>query len=690
MTPGRRAPRFRGSKIFAVGRTEQHQVADRPRSAWLADLAIGSLLTIAYIVLARFGLALHAINMFASLVWAPTGLSLAAMLLLGTRFWPCIALGAVIANVWTGAPLPVALGMGAGNTLEALLGAYALRRIPGFRSSLDRLVDVIGLIVLAAVGSSLVSATIGVGSLALGGVITPDRFLATWRAWWLGDAIGDLIFAPLLLTWAPPRDVPARPARRLEAALLAVSLALVSVFLFDATRDGMASLLAPFLVWASIRFEQRGAARSMFFVSAVAIWATSRGHGPFVRDSVESSLFLLQAFMALTAGTFLVLGAVTAERRRAKEEAEAASQTKDRFLATLSHELRTPLTPILALSSVLENSGTLPGEERSQMEVIRRNAELEAGLIDDLLDLTRISRGQLHVASEPVALSAALERVIDLCQREAASQGVLIERDGAFADVTVRADPARLHQILWNILKNAVEFTPRGGRILLRTEKTAPDRVAVEVRDTGAGIEPSEIGRIFEPFETAGPRTRGLGLGLSISRALAEAQGGTLTATSGGQGRGATFRIELETLPGFAPPARPEPALTRPFHVETRRILLVEDHADTLRAARALLEELACDVVATASVREALAAVEEQEFDLVLSDLGLPDGNGLELMAYLRDRYGLSGIAVTGYGMEEDLRRSREAGFVDHLVKPITFARLENAIDRFFDQRQAL
>ena len=665
------------------------QSLHRTRPAILTDLATGVLLTVAYVVLARFGLSLHAINVFATLVWVPSGLALAAMLVLGTRFWPSIALGAAIANLLTGAPWPAALAIGAGNALEAVLGAWALSRIPDFRRSLDRLTDVIGLIVLAAVGSCTVSATIGVSALALAGLVAPDRIPTTWGAWWLGDAIGDLIVAPLILTWISTPDVPARRSRRLEAAALAVAMAAGSVFIFDATRGGMATLLAPLLVWAAIRFEQRGAALATFFVAAVAIWGTARGHGPFARDSIQSGLFDLQAFMAVAAATFLVLGAATAERRRAKEEAEAASRAKDRFLAALSHELRTPLTPILALSSVLEKSPALPASVRSQLEVVRRNAELEARLIDDLLDLTRISRGKLLVSLEPVGLIDALESVIEICQREAASKGVLIERDGVLADACVRADPSRLRQIFWNVVKNAVEFTPRGGRILLRTVPLGARRIAVEVQDTGAGIDPSDLGRIFEPFEQAGPKSRGLGLGLSISRALAEAQSATLTAQSGGQGRGATFRLELEVLPGLVRTPSPYPQRAGGFTLERRRVLLVEDHIDTLRAARALLAELACEVVAASSVGEALAAAQTHTFDLVLSDLGLPDGNGLELMAHLRERYGLSGIAVTGYGMEEDLRRSGEAGFVDHLIKPITFARLESALDRFFDRRSS-
>ena len=658
------------------------------KTSLLTDLATGALLTAAYVVLARVGLTIHAVNVFATLVWAPTGLSLAALLLLGPRFWPSITLGAVIVNLWAGAPLGAALGIGAGNTLEALFAVYALRRLPGFRSSLDRVVDVLGLIILAAVCSSAISATIGVGSLVLGGVMAPERVPVTWRAWWLGDAIGDLIVAPLLLTWVTPHEGIRRPSRIPESLALGACLVLASLHRFQSSY-GIVSLLGPVLVWAALRFEQRGAARAVFVVTAIAVWATARGQGPFVRDSIVSGLFDLQAFMAVTAGTFLVLGAAISERRRARDEAEAANRSKDRFLATLSHELRTPLTPVLALSSVLEKSGTLPPETRAQLEVVRRNAELEAQLIEDLLDLTRISRGSLRVAAVPVGLAEALEQAVELCQREASSQGVLIEREGEFADVTVRADPARLRQILWNVLKNAVEFSPRGGRIVLRTIRRGAQRVAVEIRDGGVGIEPSELGRIFEPFEDAGPRTRGLGLGLSISRALAEAQGGSLTASSGGPGLGATFRIELEVLPGIAPLPSKVPAASPGLRLQARRVLLVEDHADTLRAAHALLSELGCEVVAASSVREALAAAHDQTFDLVLSDLGLPDGNGLELMMNLREQYGLSGIAVTGYGMEDDLRRSREAGFIDHLVKPITFARLESAIDRFFDERDS-
>jgi PAS domain S-box-containing protein len=379
------------------------------------------------------------------------------------------------------------------------------------------------------------------------------------------------------------------------------------------------------------------------------------------------------------------LKAAAAELQRAKEEAEAANRAKDQFLAALSHELRTPLTPVLGFSSMLEKNASLPADARRQIEIVRRNAELEARLIDDLLDLTRISKGKLQLEPVAVDLHKALDHVVEICRDEAAAKGLLLEWDGGSDGVVVRADPARLQQVFWNIVKNAIKFTPGGGRILLRTLVPAPGRIAVEVSDTGAGLEPSEIGRIFRPFEQAGHAIGGLGLGLAISSALVEAQGGTLTAASEGPGLGATFRVELATLSDSepAPPTARAPNAAGAA-AGSRRVLLIEDHADTLSAARELLTELSCQVFAVASVREAISAAETQSFDLVMSDLGLPDGSGLELMRKLRDRHGLAGIAVTGYGMEEDLRRTREAGFVDHLVKPITFERLASAIERFF------
>jgi signal transduction histidine kinase/CheY-like chemotaxis protein len=654
----------------------------------LADLAGAILLSAIYVLLAMLGLRMHAINNFATLVWPPTGLALVAMLVLGLRFWPSIALAAFLANLWSGAPVAVALGIAAGNTLEAVAGAYLLRAIPGFRSSLDRLTDVLGLVGLAAVLSSVLAATVGVSSLLLGGIITADRFATTWRAWWLGDAIADLVLAPFLLTWGYARRDRLSPARIWEGGALGVLLVLMSILVFEVSQQAPGALLAPLLVWAAVRFEQQGASGAMFLVCTIAVWATLRGHGPFARDSIEDSLFRLQAYMALNAGTFLVLGALTSERRRAREEAEEANRSKDRFLAALSHELRTPLMPVLALSSSLEQNNELPPETRKQLEIVRRNTELEARLIDDLLDLTRIEKGKLRVELAPVGLGQILDHVVEICRGDIATKGLTLERRGPAAGTMVMADAARLQQVLWNLIQNAIKFTPHGGRIVLRTTAEA-GRATIEVSDTGAGIESSQLETIFQPFRQAGQRAGGLGLGLAISSGLVEAQRGTLTVSSAGPGQGATFRVRLPaSLAARRAPGAVESPRTLSGSTKAHRVLLVEDHADTLAAARELLSDLSCDVVAAASLEEALAAAEDQRFDLVVSDLGLPDGSGLELMRRLRDRFGLAGIALTGYGTEEDITQSRQAGFVDHLVKPVTFQTLARAIERFFAGRR--
>jgi PAS domain S-box-containing protein len=280
------------------------------RGRWLLSVAA---LAVVYVTAARLGLMMDAVAGFATLVWPATGIALAALLLLGFRAWPGVALGAFVANLWTGASVPVALGIAVGNTLEALAGAWALRRVAGFRLSLDRVRDVVALIGFAALISTALSATVGVASLALGGIVTWARAGETWRAWWLGDLVGDLVFAPVLLVWtAVPR---LRPSRRqlLEAAALAVALACCAWLFFRGPSTSY--LFFPPLVWAALRFGQRGAATATVILTAVAIWATATGHGPFVRSALHEGLLSLQAFMAVAAGTVLILGASVAEQR---------------------------------------------------------------------------------------------------------------------------------------------------------------------------------------------------------------------------------------------------------------------------------------------------------------------------------------------------------------------------------------
>jgi PAS domain S-box-containing protein len=291
-----------------------------------------------YVLAARAGLKLDAVGGFATLVWPPTGIALAALLIRGYRLWPGVAIGAFVANVLTGAPLPVALGIATGNTLEALTGAYALRLIPDFHRTLDRLIDAAALLVLAGVMSTAISATIGVMSLRAGGIISSSELLETWRAWWLGDLIGDLVVAPVILVWSA-RVASGDRERWLEAGVLAVSIIAVSFVVFrssGATSQSVFSdayLFFPVLMWAAVRFGQRGSVTTAFIISVIAVWGTVLGRGPFVAADLHRSLFALQTFLAVTAATFLILGASVSERGEALERLNAAISGEEQIVA---------------------------------------------------------------------------------------------------------------------------------------------------------------------------------------------------------------------------------------------------------------------------------------------------------------------------------------------------------------------
>jgi PAS domain S-box-containing protein len=371
------------------------------------------------------------------------------------------------------------------------------------------------------------------------------------------------------------------------------------------------------------------------------------------------------------------------ELRRASDLAESASRAKDQFLAMLSHELRTPLTPVLLSAAAARDDPDTPEHLRATFEEIRQNLELEARLIDDLLDVMRIVRGKMPYQMEVVDAHASIAKAVEICRGEADAKGLELVVDFSARRHHVNADSARLQQVLWNLIKNAVKFTPDRGKVAIRTRDDG-GMLVVEVSDTGIGIEPAYLPTIFNAFEQGEDaitkKFGGLGLGLAISRSIAEGHGGSLSASSRGTDQGATFTLALPTAipslteePEAAPPAdlEPEPA--------DRRLLLVEDDVMTARIMAKLLRQNGYVVTTANSVAGALD-VPPEDYDLIVSDIGLPDGSGLDLMRTIRLRHDVPGIALTGFGMEDDLRKSREAGFVAHLTKPLDFAKLDAMI----------
>lgn len=379
--------------------------------------------------------------------------------------------------------------------------------------------------------------------------------------------------------------------------------------------------------------------------------------------------------------------------REAKEQAEKASQAKDEFLAALSHELRTPLTPVLLTSSALSQDPRLPVDVRQSLEMIDRNVSLEARLIDDLLDLTRISSGKLRLRSEPCDIAELIHHTLVIIREDAQTKGVQIDLHLDAQHRQLTGDSARLQQVFWNLLKNAVKFTPNGGTITISSRyEDSSQTLMIEVRDTGVGFEPERADQLFLPFEQekfdSAHQFGGLGLGLAIARAIVTLHHGRISASSPGPGFGSVFTV---TLPGRTteavssaaiPPAVSPTAAISTATIQSLRILLVEDHAPTRQVLEQLLKRAGHTVVTAASVAEALEIILAYPApEILISDVGLPDGTGLDLLKELRARgLTLPGIALSGYGMEEDHQRTREAGFSMHLVKPVKFAQLQQAL----------
>jgi PAS domain S-box-containing protein len=392
------------------------------------------------------------------------------------------------------------------------------------------------------------------------------------------------------------------------------------------------------------------------------------------------------------------------ERKRAEKDLEkahkellAASRAKDDFLAVLSHELRTPLNPVLLIASDAANNHELPPRTRTDFDTIRKNIELEARLIDDLLDLTRITRGKVILDKHFLDVHRILEDAIAKVRDEMNQKQIAFKMDLKVAQHMVFADAVRLQQIFWNLLKNAVKFTPKGGQVTIETD-AGENKLAIKITDTGIGMTTDEAGHAFTAFSQGshtsdgnGHRFGGLGLGLAISQKLAEFHSGKILATSEGRNKGSTFIVELPLAQAAGkngdvianPPAASSPGL--PTKANGIRVLLVEDHEPTRTALTQLLMRRSYKVISAASVAEARILAGAQNFNIVISDIGLPDGNGYELMAELKKNGAVKGIALTGYGTEQDVARSRAAGFVTHLTKPVGIQSLEAALNAATD-----
>jgi signal transduction histidine kinase/CheY-like chemotaxis protein len=659
-------------------------------------LLLGGLVVL-YFLAGKLGLQFAFVHSSATAVWPPTGIALAAVLLLGYRVAPAIFVGAFLVNVTTAGSVPSSLGIAFGNMLEAVAGAFLVTRFAGGLAAFDRAQDILRFSLLAGLTSTTISATIGVTSLVLSGDAAWSQFGAIWLTWWLGDAAGALIVAPLLVLWGTTRSLGPLRERPAESMLLLLIVVATGALVFihpDFSRYPLPFLCIPPLVWAAFRFGQREVATGVAILSAIAAWATVSGWGPFVMQSENESLLLLQMFMATTAAMTLPVAASVWERkaveqerailldreRAARTEAEGANHAKDEFLAMLSHELRNPLAAIgNATQALVDLEGQHAFAGRA-VEIIKRQTRHLTRLVDDLLDVGRVTAGKVVLTRERVNLADAVERSLAAC----ADAGRLQDHrtDVELAPVWVNADPDRLSQVIDNLLTNAIKYTPARGLIRVQTLVDG-DQAVLRVQDSGIGIASDLLPRVFDLF-TQGQRSLdraqgGLGIGLTLVRRLVELHGGRVAVASDGPTKGSTFIVRLPR----AEPRRTDqspPATIAPTP-SAKRILIIEDDADGREALRMQLLMAGHEVHEAKDGESGIEMSQRVRPDVVILDVGLPGLDGYEVARRLkRTRSCPRLVAVTGYGQPEDHQRALTAGFDEHLTKPVDPNALQRAL----------
>jgi len=788
-------------------------------AAGARTLGIIAALALVYAGLGRLGLSFAVVHPAVSPLWPPTGLALAALLGFGYRVWPGILIGAFAVNLPVTHSPGWALAIAIGNTMEAVLAAFLVRRFAHGARAFLRARDILVFAIMAGLVSPVLSASVGTTALGLAGLASWGDYASLWLTWWLGDGAGALLFAPALILWAAPDALAALRHRWGEAGAFFVTIVLVGLFVFGGISPSgypLSFLPFPVLLWPALRFGSREVALATLVLMVMAILGTARAAGPFGDLPPNAALLSLHLFLATVAVTSLQVAAIVGERRRAGArletagaaqgrlaaivadsedaivsktldgvitswnraaedlfgypaaeaigqpitlivpadrraeeedvlarlrrgeavrhfetvrvrkdgthvdvsltispvrnrrgkvvgaskiardiserrrleeerrqlvagaraalaEAQAGNRARDEFLALLGHELRNPLGAMANSAQVLGLGGVPPERADRARQILVRQVHHLTRLVEDLLDVGRVTAGKLVLDRRPLELADAVERSLSALAAAGKTDRheLVVEMEPVWLD----ADEVRVEQIIGNLVENAVKYTPARGRIRVSVRRVEGDAV-LRVQDDGIGMSPDLLARVFDLF-VQGERTLergpgGLGIGLTLVRRLVELHGGTVEAASEGAGRGSTFTVRLPAQPTPAGPLHPMAAVPEPG--ARRRVLLVEDDRDARESLKSVLELAGHDVHVAEDGPSGLAAIQELAPDIALVDIGLPGLDGYEVARRVRaqpDGGEPVLVAVTGYGSADDRERAQGAGFDVHLVKPI-------------------
>jgi signal transduction histidine kinase/CheY-like chemotaxis protein len=640
------------------------------------------------------------------------GIALAAVLLAGYRVWPAIFLAAFVSVYWNQfstvpTPFIVALGSAIGNAIQPVVGTYILRRVR-FDMRLVRLRDMFALIFVAAFVTIIVP-SIGALTQWWAGEL-PTNLAEFLSMWWESEVLGILILTPLIITWfSQPFRVNWRGLAEIFFPYLFLAVLSYLLFWTPYSQIGSVSLVYFLLVplfWISLRFGPRDLTFALFFSTVIALGGIFFGIQTSADPEIISQkVFLVEIFIEVISIVFLVLVSAMTERRQAisalrehvdqlevaLEKISSEDEAKNEFLAILAHELRNPLAPVVSSLEILEIEGPDKNNSVHMIRTMHSHIRTMVRLLDDLLDVSRISRKKLRLQTETVALQTLINRSVQMVENLLKERGHSLTISMPTDTLWIHADPVRIEQVIANLLSNSAKYTEPGGKIEL-TVKSDAVTASISVKDTGIGISHNMIERIFDPFqqvENVRRQNTGLGIGLSLAKNLVHMHGGTISAHSEGLGKGSEFIVEL---PLVAPPQeRPlshAAAMKKP-QSGNFDVLVVDDNEPAAQGLKKLLTLRGNSVQVANTGKDALSKLSTHQPNVMLLDIGLPDMDGHEVTRRVREKFGssITIIALTGYGQEEDRRKAKEAGFDYYLTKPVGLAGIEKVFADIIESR---
>lgn len=666
-------------------------------------LASNVIVFVAFLLTAQLGTYFYReVGTSPAMIWAPIGIAFAAVILGGVSLWPSIALATIVNGMLNGTPPLIIAGATLGNTLQPLVAYYFLKRA-GLNRKLASVKDMF-LILGTSLFITMIVPTFNTLTINLYNYLYGGDRSTFWTSWWIGGALSALILTPFLIRWLRYPLSRRGKFRTVEIVVALLALCVISYFLFATTHVmiGSLSLIYPLLavlLWLAFRTDSRVMTLALFLMTLISLLGALYGNYNPTAGGLSGRVFNTQVFDLFLAFIFFVLVSLEEQRKQAvaimkdrnsqlenaMERIRQNDTTKNEFIATLAHELRNPLAAFLSsVELLLLQESPDPAEVKRLAEMMQGRVQTMGRLLDDLLDISRVSRGEMDLKKERVNLREVVRKAIEALEPMIKEHHHTFSASLPLEEIFLHADPVRLEQILVNLLTNAVKYTPPGGRIELNG-KYQDDWLYLSVTDNGIGIPSHMLTRIFDSFvqvKTGSRAVSGMGIGLALTKGLVEMHGGTIVAKS--EGKGSEFIVKLpatRATPENREGGSGSAGLERSVESGKFHILVVDDNIEAALGLGKLLTLRGHSADVAHDGQSALEQISKKRPDVVLLDIGLPDMDGYDVARKLKEHDDTPFlIALTGYGQIEDRERASQAGFDHHLTKPVGLADIEEVL----------